>query len=289
MARIVGGLGTSHVPIIGRTIAAGTQQEVPFAPFFTAFDKVHAWLERIRPDVAIVFYNDHGLNFALDTMPTFAVGAAHGYANADEGWGEPVPRHFPGAPALSWHLIASLIEDEFDIATCQEMVFDHAGITALDLLFPGHDVPPVATIPIVINAVQPPLPKPSRCFAFGQAIGRAVASFSGDARVLIVGSGGLSHELGQFGKINEAFDRLTLDRIPGDPAHLLGYTNDQIVDLAGAQGLELMTWIAMRGALPGNVEVVQSVYHAPISHTGGAMMLLEPATNNSPVSTAFDE
>lgn len=278
LARVVGGLGTSHVPMIGRSIAAGTQAEVPFAPFFEAFGSVHEWLDRVGPDVAIIFYNDHGLNFALDNMPTFAVGAAHDYRNADEGWGEPEPRSFRGAPDLSWHLIHSLIEDEFDIATCQEMLFDHAGITALDLLYPAHGNPPIATIPIVINAVQPPLPKPSRVYAFGQAIGRAITSFGGGAKVLIVGSGGLSHELGQFGKINQAFDRLTLDKIVSDPDYLLRHSNDEIVDLAGAQGLELMTWLAMRGAVSGAVDVVQRIYHAPISHTGGAMLLIEPST-----------
>lgn len=275
MARIVGGLGTSHVPMIGRTIAANQQQKVSFAPFFDAFGPVHDWLDRVKPDVAIIFYNDHGLNFALDNMPTFAVGAAHAYSNADEGWGAPEPRRFAGAPELSWHLIQSLIADEFDVSMCREMLFDHAGITALDLLFPSHDIP-VATIPVVINAVQPPLPTPARCYKFGQAIGRAVASHASDAKVLIVGSGGLSHELGQFGKINEPFDRMTMEKIVADPEALARYTNDEIVDLAGAQGLELMTWLSMRGAVSGDVRTVSSIYHAPISHTGGAMMLMEP-------------
>jgi protocatechuate 4,5-dioxygenase beta chain len=277
MARIVGGLGTSHVPMIGRTIASGKQGEVSFAPFFDAYGPVHDWLAAVRPDVAILFYNDHGLNFALDHMPTFALGAADHYDNADEGWGPPAPRRFPGAPALSWHLAQSLVADEFDVSICREMLFDHAGITALDLLYPGHGVPPIATIPIVINGVQPPLPTPLRCHKLGQAIGRAVASFAADLKVLIVGSGGLSHELGQFGKINEPFDRMTMDSIVTDPLALTRYSNDEIVDLAGAQGLELMTWVAMRGAVDGPVTVVNSIYHAPISHTGGAMMLIEPA------------
>lgn len=277
MARIVGGLGTSHVPMIGRTIAAAKQKDVSFAPFFDAYGPVHDWLRNVQPDIAIVFYNDHGLNFALDNMPTFAIGAASHYDNADEGWGEPEPRRFAGAPDLSWHIAQSLIADEFDMSICREMLFDHAGITALDLLFPGHDVP-VAVIPVVLNAVQPPLPTPLRCYRLGQAIGRAVASFQGDSRVLIVGSGGLSHELGVFGKINEPFDRLTMEKIEEDPLALTRYSNDEIVDLAGAQGLELMTWLAMRGAVDGPVQIVNSIYHAPISHTGGAMMLIEPST-----------
>ena len=278
MATVVGGLGTSHVPMIGRTIAANKQAEVPFAPFFASFGKVHDWLAEAKPDIVIVFYNDHGLNFFLDNMPTFAVGVAHEYRNADEGWGEPEPRTFRGDPALAWHLVQSLVADEFDVSTCQHMLFDHAGITALDLLFPadgpGHGAIPVATIPIVLNAVLPPLPTPLRCYKLGQAIGRAIRSFPEPRRVLVVGSGGLSHELGISGKINSDFDRLTLDKIEHDPLALTRYTNDEIVDLAGAQGLELMTWLAMRGAAAGG-QVVNSIYHTPISHTGGAMMLID--------------
>ena len=137
MARIVGGLGTSHVPVIGRTMAAGKQADVPFAPFFASFAPVHDWIAKVRPDIAIVLYNDHGLNFFLDNMPTFAIGVGHSYRNDDEGWGEPAPRLFRGAPELSWHIVQSLIAEEFDISTCQDMAFDHAGITALDLVWPA--------------------------------------------------------------------------------------------------------------------------------------------------------
>ena len=76
MARIVGGLTTSHVPAIGGAIARGLQQEPYWKPFFDGFLPVHKWLDDVKPDVAVVFYNDHGLNFFLDKLPTFAVGAA---------------------------------------------------------------------------------------------------------------------------------------------------------------------------------------------------------------------
>ena len=68
-----------------------------------------------EPDVVVVFYNDHGLNFFLDKLPTFAVGAAAEYQHADEGWGLPISRPYPGDPALSWHLIEQLVADEFDV------------------------------------------------------------------------------------------------------------------------------------------------------------------------------
>ncbi|WP_068090835.1 class III extradiol dioxygenase family protein [Novosphingobium rosa] len=276
MSTVLAGMGTSHVPIIGRTLNAGRQEEVAFKPFFDTFHEIRDWAEEARPTVAIVIYNDHGLNFFLDNMPTFAVGLADEYRPADEGFGPPKPRVFTGAPDLGWHIVNRLIEDEFDISACRAMKLDHACTTALDLIWGANSVPPVTIIPVVINAVQPPFPKPSRCLAFGQAIGRAVRSHVGDARVLVIGSGGLSHELGEFGKINEDFDRHCMEKIVAEPEVLATHTNDQIVDLAGAQGVELMTWLVMRGALESaSPKVAASLYHAPISHTGGAVMLLE--------------
>jgi len=99
MAQILGGITTSHVPAIGRAIARNLQQEPYWRPFFDAFAPVHRWLAETRPEVLVVFYNDHGLNFFLDKMPTFAVGAAPLYSGADEGWGLPVmaSRRCPGS------------------------------------------------------------------------------------------------------------------------------------------------------------------------------------------------
>ena len=105
MARIIGGVATSHIPSIGKAIARDWQQTPEWKQFFDGYEPVHAWLDKAKPDVAVVVYNDHGLNFFLDKIPTFAVGAAHEYYNADEGWGLPVVLPFPGDPEFSWHVI----------------------------------------------------------------------------------------------------------------------------------------------------------------------------------------
>jgi protocatechuate 4,5-dioxygenase beta chain len=76
MAQIVGGIGTTHVPSIGGAIAKGLQQDPYWKPFFDGFAGAHRFLAQAKPDVVVVFYNDHGLNFFLDKMPTFAIGAA---------------------------------------------------------------------------------------------------------------------------------------------------------------------------------------------------------------------
>lgn len=278
MANVIGGLATSHVPSIGGAIAKGLQQDPYWKPFFDAFDPIHDWLAREKPDVAVVIYNDHGLSHFLDKMPTFAVGAADEYKNADEGWGIPVLPPFPGHAALSWHIIESLVNDEFDITSCQEHLVDHAFSLPLKLMYPDAKWP-VRTVPITINSVQHPLPTALRCWKLGQAIGRALESWPGAEKIVVLGTGGLSHQLDgkRAGFINKDFDLLCLDKIVNDPVALTQYSNKEIIELAGSQGVELMCWIAMRGALQGRVSKLHSTYHVPISNTGGAVLLMENA------------
>lgn len=279
MATIVGSITTSHIPAIGRAIAKNLQDDPYWQPFFSGFGAVHAWLREVKPDVVVVAYNDHGLNFFLDKMPTFAVGAAARYVNADEGWGIPQLRPFRGNPELSWHVIESLVADEFDITTCQEMFVDHGFALPMALLWPGGADWPVTTVPVAVNTVQHPLPSPSRCLRFGEAIGRAIASYDDDSRVLIVGTGGLSHQLDgtRAGFINKSFDMMCMDAMVSDPGKLARYSIPDLVELAGAQGVELLNWIVARGALNGRVEKVHSNYHIPISNTATGLLVLENA------------
>ena len=171
MAKLIGGLGTSHIPAIGGAIHKGLQQDPYWKPFFDGFPPIRDWLGEKKPDVVVMFYNDHGLNFFLDKMPTFAVGAAPEYNNADEGWGIPTLPPLKGELDLSWHIINTLVEKEFDIVTCQEMLVDHACTLPLKLFWPEGDCP-VTVVPICINTVQFPLPKPGRGLCPGQGRGR---------------------------------------------------------------------------------------------------------------------
>lgn len=275
MARIIGGLTTSHVPAIGGAIARGLQGEPYWKPFFEGFLPVHRWLDEVKPDVAVVFYNDHGLNFFLDKMPTFAVGAAPEYRNADEGWGIPTLPPFPGQPDLSWHIIEHLVEHEFDVTTCQEMLVDHAFTLPLKLFWPQQL--PVTTVPICINTVQFPLPSARRCYALGQAVGEAIRSWDSDKRVVVIGTGGLSHQLDgeRAGFINKPFDLKFMDSLVNDPEWATQYSIHELVEKTGTQGVELLMWLATRGAVPGAVRKVQTNYHIPISNTAAGMMALE--------------
>lgn len=279
MATLVGGITTSHVPAIGRAIAQGLQNEPYWKPFFDGFVPVRRWLhDTARPDVVVVVYNDHGLNFFLDKMPTFAVGAAPEYLNADEGWGIPQVPAFRGEQDLSWHLIESLVADEFDLTTCQELVVDHAFTLPMALLWPDQAWP-VRVVPVCINTVQLPLPSARRCHALGEAIGRAVRSWPADQRVLVLGTGGLSHQLdgARAGFINKDFDLRFMDSLVNDPRWATQYGTHELVEHTGTQGVELLMWLATRAALGQQVREVHRNYHIPISNTASGLMVLEPA------------
>jgi protocatechuate 4,5-dioxygenase, beta chain len=276
MASLLGAICTSHVPAIGGAIARGEQQEPYWKPFFDGYPPVREWLTEIDPDLVVLIYNDHGLNFFLDKLPTFAIGAAPEYRNADEGWGLPTLPPTPGDPDFSWHVIESLVADEFDVATCQEMLVDHAFTVPIELLWPDRSTRRFRAVPVCVNTVQHPLPTPARCYKLGQALRRAIESYRGDARVVVLGTGGLSHQLDgeRAGFINKAFDLMCLEKIVGEPEVLTALSIRDLVAAAGTQGVEIIMWLVARGALGGKVTKLHSHYHIPISNTAAGLLLL---------------
>jgi len=277
MAKILGMVSTSHVPSIGNAIAKKAQYSDYWKPFFSGFEPIHEWLGKNKPDVVIVFYNDHGLNFFLDAMPTFAVGAADQYMNDDEGWGIPTLPPFKGDASISWEIINGLIEREFDVTTCQSMKVDHAFTLPLKLLWPESESCPVITVPICINTVQFPVPSAKRCFDLGRAVGEIISNLDSDLKFLILGTGGLSHQLDgeRAGFINKKFDLEFLDSLVKNPKWATQYSIEELVEQVGTQGIELIMWLAARAALPGQVQQISSTYHVPISNTAGGIVLLE--------------
>jgi protocatechuate 4,5-dioxygenase, beta chain len=279
VATIVGGIATTHVPVISKAIAEQKQRDPYWQPFFKGFDYVHYWLARTRPDIAVVFYNDHGLNFFLDKLPTFAVGAANEYRSEDEGWGIPVSKPIGGDAALSWHIINSLVDGEFDVTTCQEMLIDHAVTIPMALIWPAP-AKPIKIVPIEINTVQHPLPSLSRCLKLGHVVGKAIGSYATDLRVVVIGTGGLSHQLDgtRAGFINKDFDTFCLDKIVAEPEALARISIHDLVQQSGSQGVEFLNWMAMRGAMTGQVTELNRNYHIPISNTAAATVVYENRT-----------
>jgi protocatechuate 4,5-dioxygenase beta chain len=124
--------------------------------------------------------------------------------------------------------------------------------------------------------VQHPLPTARRCYRLGQALRRAVESHAGDLKVAILGTGGMSHQLQgkRLGYMNEAFDQWFLDRLEQDPEALVEITHHRIMEEAGAEAVELIMWLTMRGALPLNAKRVHRHYYAPMT-TGMGLIAFE--------------
>jgi protocatechuate 4,5-dioxygenase beta chain len=277
MARIVAGLATSHVPAIGAAIDNGKTGEPYWQPVFQGYEFSKKWLEEVNPDAIILVYNDHASAFSLEIIPTFALGCAAEFPPADEGWG---PRPVPvvhGHPELAWHIAQSVILDEFDLTIINAMPVDHGLTVPLSLTCGTPETWPYPVIPLCVNVVQYPPPTGHRCYQFGKAIRRAVESFPQDLRVVIFGTGGMSHQLQgpRAGLINREFDTAFLDRLTSDPAGLARMPHIDYVREAGSEGIEMVMWLIMRGALDDEVDEIYRFYHVPASNTAVGHIILE--------------
>ena len=277
MARIVGGITTSHIPAIGAAISKGLQNTAYWKPFFDGYAPVRRWLDAVEPDVAVVIYNDHGLSFFLDQIPTFAVGAATQYPNEDSGWGLETLPPVRGDLELSWHIIESLVADEFDITICQEMKVDHGFIVPMMTMWPDAKEWPITAVPVAVNTVQHPLPSAARCYKLGKAIGRAIESYPDDLSVVVFGTGGMSHQLQgeRAGFINKPFDTMFMETLVENPEALTRLSNAELIREVGSEGIELIMWLAMRGAMTHGATLVHSHYHIPVSSTAAGVLVLE--------------
>jgi protocatechuate 4,5-dioxygenase beta chain len=279
MAEIVGGVGTSHIPAVGAAIDKGKTRDAYWAPYFDKLPPAQKWIAEVDPDVCIVVYNDHGNAFSLELIPTFALGMAARFEPADEGFG---PRPVPvveGHPELAWHLAESLILDEFDMTLVNEMKVDHGLTVPLSVMFGEPDAWPCKVIPLAVNVVQYPPPTGHRCYRLGQAIRRAVESYEGNERVVIFGTGGLSHQLQaeRAGLINAEWDYAFLDQIVADPESVTKISHLEYMRDAGSEGIELVMWLIMRGAMTPTVREVYRATHVPTSNTHNGLLILENA------------
>jgi protocatechuate 4,5-dioxygenase, beta chain len=279
VARIYAGLTTSHVPAIGAALDNGKAQDPYWRPLFQGYEFAQQWIRDNPPDVVILVYNDHATAFSLEIIPTFALGCADEFAPADEGWG---PRPVPvvkGDSRLAAHLAQSLILDEFDLTIVNKMDVDHGLTVPLSLVFGAPKAWPCRVIPLAVNVVQYPAPTGHRCFNLGRAIRRAVDSYPHDLRVMVWGTGGMSHQLQgpRAGLINQPWDNRFLDNLGPDPQALVRIEHLEYLREAGSEGIELVMWLIMRGALDDNVRTVRRFYHVPASNTAVGHLILENA------------
>lgn len=277
MAKIIAGVGTSHVPAVGAAVDHGKTQEPYWKPVFDGMEPAKKWIKEAKPDVCIIVYNDHASAFSLETIPTFAIGVADEFQPADEGYG---PRKVPvvkGNPELAWHLTESLILDEFDMTIVNKMPVDHGLTVPLSVMYGQPQEWPCQVIPICVNVIQYPQPTANRCYQLGKAIRKAVESFPKDLKVAVFGTGGLSHQLQgeRAGLINKDYDEKWLDDLVAKPEELKQVTHTEYLRETGSEGIEAIMWFIMRGALDQDVKLVHRFTHTPVSNSNYGLLVLE--------------
>jgi protocatechuate 4,5-dioxygenase beta chain len=277
MARITAGVATSHVPAIGRALDSGATQEPYWKPLFDGYERSRRWIGERRPDVVILVYNDHASAFSLRMIPTFAIGCAESFQPADEGFGRRSVPVVHGAPELAWHIAQSAIQDDFDMTIINEMDVDHGLTVPLSLMFGQPQAWPCRVIPLAVNVVVYPPPSGRRCYRLGQALRRAVESFDEDLDVQVWGTGGMSHQLQgpRAGLINREWDTRFLDGLTRDPEGLADIPHVEYLRETGSEGIEMVMWLTMRGALGERVEEIHRHYHVPASNTAVGHVILE--------------
>jgi gallate dioxygenase len=278
MAKLVGGIASSHTPTIGFALDANKQNDAVWAPIFKGYEPVQQWLAAKRPDVLFFIYNDHVTSFFFDHYSHFALGVGERYTVADEGGG---PRKLPpiqGHPALARHIATALVADEFDLSYFQSKGLDHGCFSPLSLLWPHDPDWPGAIVPLQVGVLEFPIPTARRCFKLGRSLRQAIESYPEDLKVAIVATGGLSHQVHgeRAGFNNTPWDMEFLDLLEKDPEKLTQITIAQYAERGGFEGAEVIMWLIMRGALAPKVRKLHQAYYLP-SMTPIATVIYEDA------------
>ena len=250
MATIVAAAMTSHAPNITATPAAAPEQR---GHFLAGLAEMRKRLAAARPDVVVMFVNDHVQNFFYDNLPAFCVGvgARHWAPRGAADFLKIPSRQLPGAVDFGKALLKAGLDAGFDLAVSHELEFWD------DVSVPAHFLMPEGTLPIVpvlTNCVAPPLPTPQRSWQLGGFVRRFIDARPAGERVALLGTGGISHWIGvpNTGHINPEWDRWVLDQVrDGHGEALAELSFDDIERDGGNGGQEIRNWIAVLGALPG--------------------------------------
>jgi gallate dioxygenase len=282
MARILGGIATSHTPTIGFALDTNKQLDPVWAPIFEGYVPVQRWLAEKNPDVLFFIYNDHVTSFFFDHYSHFALGIGDSYAVADEGGGARALPPVKGHPELAQHIAKGLTADEFDLSYFQRRGLDHGCMSPLSLLWPHEPDWPGAIVPLQVGVLQFPIPTARRCYKLGKSLRRAIESYPEDLKVVIVGTGGLSHQVHgeRAGFNNTEWDMEFLELLEKNPERLTELTIADYARLGGLEGAEVIMWLIMRGALSPTVRKIHQSYYLP-SMTPIAAVVFEDAPDAS--------
>lgn len=247
-AGIVGGAAVPHAPQF--FTLPPTEDHDQVARCQELMGRIGDGLKALGPDLVIVVANDHLENFMFHAVPSFTLHcgaeAAGSFGGRDFAW--PVPS------AAAADLLHRLQDTGFDPAFTMNATIGYEFGIPLTFLGMGQDVP---VLPIYVNSYVPPQPRADRCYAFGQALARAVDAAG--VRAVIVASGGLSHYPGTdlYSHPDVEHDALLMERIERGNLRSLLVHDDAGLDRTG--NVEARSWLILAGALGERVPDVTGI------------------------------
>ncbi|MBU0823653.1 MAG: protocatechuate 3,4-dioxygenase [Alphaproteobacteria bacterium] len=251
MANVVGGFLMSHDPLVFIN-----PRKVDSSVVLAAYDTILERVRQLDATTAVIIGADHYILFGPNCLPQMAIGIGDVQGPID-----PLPGvergGIKGNPSLAQHIMRVGHEEGFDWAAAKSINVDHSVGIPVRRSLPSDGS--VATIPVYLAAGVQPLIRTQRAYDLGGSIRRAIEAYPGDERVVVIGSGGLSHWVGlpQMGRINKAFDKLILDAVErGEPEALINLTDDYILEHGGNGAMEIRQLLCAMGAVRGAGKVI---------------------------------
>src|SRR3954463_13628030 len=211
-----------------------------YARIRSAHETIRQRLQALRADAILLIGDDQAENFGTENIPQFLIYTGGDYLADD--WDRKHSATIRNNANIARTLVEGVMEEGFDVSWATQWkdgkLLSHAHTEPI--LYLVRDVAPV--VPVFVNAVHPPAPSPARCYAFGQALRRVIDRRLGARRVVLCGSGGLSHfspshpwahHVGSryVGDISVEFDRRILAWMrAGEGARLAGLTSSELIE-----------------------------------------------------------
>jgi aromatic ring-opening dioxygenase catalytic subunit (LigB family) len=248
MASLVGAFATSHGPLLVREWQAVPEDQKQ--RLSAAFRELGKRVAEAKPDVIIAVAPDHWSNFFLNNWPAVCIGVGEANEGPPEPWLKDFPhREIAGHAGLALHLAKCALDAGFEPSVSHRLKLDH-GI-CIPLWRMGLEPMP-RIVPLIVNSIEPPFPSIARCLQWGRLLRRAIESYAEPLRVAVLGSGGLSHSIGErtMGAIDEDFDRECIARFSTDEKSLLQFLEEKL-PRAGNGTEEVRNWVVAHGAAGG--------------------------------------
>ena len=247
MAKLVGSFAAGHAPNIAREWENMKAESRDWLQ--SRFDELSRRLKVLNADVLVIHSTDHWVNFFLDNIPAFCIGIGDEHDGPPEPFMQPIfkDKNLTGHSDLAKHILEEAMAADFDPSYSLRLKLDHGmcvPIWRLNL----DPIPPV--IPVFMNLVEKPFPTPKRCLAWGHMLREAIESYPQDLRVAVLGTGGLSHSIGEttMGWVDEPFDHACIELFKSAEDDQIALNLSKMLEKTGNGGAELRAWVVAHAA-----------------------------------------